>query len=173
MRPGIKLGNGQRRAYADQAAFRDEARQAARGVSAAAEAKNKEFIPQIVIIDQPFISPNDLIIQTATEHAAHPAASEGRSHPFVVIRDLLQTVRCDWREQGFKPPLVFVSERGAPFAKRVVQGLGEVLKADVETSPRDYVGIPGKSSPNYLAAAIYSARGLPDRGTVRPGVRIW
>jgi hypothetical protein len=33
---GIKLRNGKRRAYADQTAFRDEARQTARGVSAAA-----------------------------------------------------------------------------------------------------------------------------------------
>jgi hypothetical protein len=37
----------------------------------------------------------------------------------------------------------------------VVQGLGQVLKADMERSPRDYVGIPGESLPNYLAAAIY------------------
>ena len=37
----------------------------------------------------------------------------------------------------------------------VVQGLGQVLKADAETGPRDFVGIPGESFPNYLAAAIY------------------
>jgi hypothetical protein len=38
----------------------------------------------------------------------------------------------------------------------VVRGLGQVLKADVETSPHDYTGFPGESFPKYcLAAAIY------------------
>jgi glycosyltransferase involved in cell wall biosynthesis len=36
----------------------------------------------------------------------------------------------------------------------VVRGLGQVLKADVETSPHD-TGFPGDSFPKYLAAAIY------------------
>jgi glycosyltransferase involved in cell wall biosynthesis len=37
----------------------------------------------------------------------------------------------------------------------VVQGLGQVLKVDLETSPRDCVGVSGESLPKYLAAAIY------------------
>jgi glycosyltransferase involved in cell wall biosynthesis len=37
----------------------------------------------------------------------------------------------------------------------IVQGLGQILKADVETSPHECVGIPEEFFPNYLAAAIY------------------
>ena len=37
----------------------------------------------------------------------------------------------------------------------IVQGLGQVLKADMETGPHDYGGVPGEFFPNRLAAAIY------------------